>query len=365
MFDGPQDTRPYLEVDGERPAMLNELVRSLTLSEAEGGLSHVEIRLDNGANHAGVGINYAFEFADTEILPLGQEFRVLFPAREEGEEREPRELFQGRVSGLEFIADSDGMPELCVFGEDAMMAWRMSRATRSFDADMTIQDMIKALAREANLQAPEFDFLNDTIAARHQMNESNLSFLRRVLVDWDADVQVVGHQLQITPRADLERDTLTLELGVQLKDVRIMADLAHQRRKRSLSAYDHVSGTPIYTELDGIALGPGQGREGAEYLEPFGDAKDHIASAPVTNETEATALLKSTGARAARRFVTAQGTAVGNPKLRVGTHLTFEGIGPRFANTYYVTQAQHCYSRTRGYVTEFEAECAFFNGDVA
>jgi hypothetical protein len=365
MFDGPIDTRPYIEVAGERPAMLNELLRGLTLTEQEGGLSHVEMRFDNGARHAGVGVNFAFEFTDTETLPLGQEFRVLFPERAEGEAREPRELFQGKVSALEFAADQDGLPELCIYGEDALMAWRMSRQTRSFEPDQTIQDVIGELARQAGLSAPTFDFLNDTIDGRHQVNESNLSFLRRILADWDADIQVVGDELQVTPRADLERDTLTLDLGTQLRTVRIMADLAEQRNSRSLTAYDHRTNTQIAKEFSGAALGPGEGRTGDAYLEPFGDTPEHIASAPVTNEAEAEALLNALSVGPIRRFVTARGTAVGNPRLRVGTHITLEGVGPRFGNTYYVVEATHRFDQVDGYVTEFEAECAYFNGGLA
>lgn len=365
MLDGVIDTRPYIEVDGERPRMLNELVRELVMDEAEGGLCAVEIRLDNGAQHEGVGIDHAFEFADTETLPLGKPFRVLFPARggEDGEAGH-REIFDGRVSALEFASDDTGTPELCIFGEDALMAWRMGRRTRAFEGK-AIREMIGDLARGTGLADPVVDYLGDAIVARHQVNESDLAFLRRVLADHDADAQVVGGALQIGPRADIERGTLTVELGNTLQSVRIAADLSRQRSAFSLSAYDHVTNETIRSEMRTEALGPGSGRRGAEYLEGFGDTVEHFASAPVTTAAEAQVLIDAIGARAARRFVVAQGTAVGDPRLRVGAHLTIEGVGPRFSNTYYVTAARHRFSRRDGYVTEFEAECAFFNGETA
>jgi phage protein D len=364
MLDGIIDTRPYIEVDGERPEMLNALVRAVAMEEAEGGLSTVEIRLDNAAQHSGVGIDHAFEFADTETLPLGKPFRLLFPARagEEGEAGH-REIFAGRVSALEFVSDESGTPELIVHGEDALMAWRMGRRTRAFEAG-PVRDLLTTLAAGTALVDPVIDYLSEETPARHQTNESDLSFLRRILADRDADAQVVGETLQIAPRAGLQRGALTLELGSTLRRVSITADLAHQRSGFSLSAWDQIAGETLRKSMATGALGPGAGRKGAEYLEGFGEAVEHFAAAPVTTADEAQALIDAVGARAARRFVVARGAAVGDPRLRVGAHLTLEGVGPRFANTYHVTLARHRFDRTDGYVTEFEAECAYFNGEI-
>jgi len=55
----------------------------------------------------------------------------------------------------------------------------------------------------------------------------------------------------------------------------------------------------------------------------------------------------------------ADGSAQGDGRIRVGTRLTLEGLGPRFSNTYYVTAACHRFDRTDGYRTDFTAECAF------
>jgi phage protein D len=56
------------------------------------------------------------------------------------------------------------------------------------------------------------------------------------------------------------------------------------------------------------------------------------------------------------------GTAEGNAALRVGTHVTLRGLGPRFDNVYYVTRACHRWDVASAYETDFEAECAFLGG---
>ena len=82
--------------------------------------------------------------------------------------------------------------------------------------------------------------------------------------------------------------------------------------------------------------------------------REELAARYVRNRVRADALFDSR----ARRFVRVEGTAEGNPALRVGTHLDLRGLSPRFDNTYYVTSACHRFDVQRGYETDFEAECA-------
>ena len=63
-----------------------------------------------------------------------------------------------------------------------------------------------------------------------------------------------------------------------------------------------------------------------------------------------------------RRFLVAYGVSEGNPNLRVGSHLKLVGLGPRFDNTYYTSATAHRFDTTRGYETEFTAECAYLGG---
>lgn len=365
MLDGILLSRPYVEVDDDRPALLNDQLLAFTLTEREGCPVQVELILDNAAKYQGAGVSFAFEHLDSECLSIGKPFRVLCPSADlEDNDRTPRELFSGRVSALEFRMDEAGQPQLVVLGEDALMAWRMRRRTRSFDA-APLREMLTELAKGDALANPVIDDLTVKIAGRSQVNDSDLSFLQRLLADHDSDAQVVGGVLQIAPRAAIKRGEVTLELGTSLVSVRVVADLAHQRSMLSLSAWDHANGTAIFAKMKTKALGPGTGPLGSEYLTDFGDTTEHLGATPATTDAEAQALADALGARRARRFVTARGTALGNPQLRVGTQVTLTGLGPRFSNSYHVTAAWHRYDRKSGYTTDFEAECAHFNGKVA
>lgn len=350
-------TRPSVEVDGRRQPLVDALLLSMEMREQEGGLSSIELRFANAALHAGVGADLAFEFTETDLLGLGAALVVRL-----GDAEDPMEVFRGRISAVEFIADSPGQPELVVHAEDALMAARMRRATKLHPPG-SLADLVREVAGELGLR-PVITGLTLGLDAQLQMNETPLGFLRRLLADHDADLQVAGDELHASPRADVARGVITLALGSQLHRVRAVADLADQVSEVSIAGFDAAGGRPVAaTSGAGAALGPGRGRSGADILEAaFTRRTDHIADRALRDQAEAQALADAAFARRARRFVTVEGTSEGNPALRVGTRLALEGLGPRFSNTYYVVRCVHRFDQGAGYAVDFDAECAFFGG---
>ena len=116
-------------------------------------------------------------------------------------------------------------------------------------------------------------------------------------------------------------------------------------------------------ESTGAHLGPGEGSSGSEWLGRASiERSEHIGHVAVRTQAEAQAAADSVFDQRARRFVCLEGTADGNPAIRVGTHVTISGVGPRFSNTYYVTRVSHRYDLEVGYRTQFDAECAYWGG---
>jgi uncharacterized protein len=348
--------RPLVELARRRPDIVQQLLLAMEMREAEGGLSSLELRFLNVATHERGGVDFAFEHSDTDLLALGKAIRVLA-----GDESAPMEIFSGEISAVEFVLEEDGQPELCIHAEDALMGQRMRRFTRTH-AGGPLRDILEDLALETGL-TPTIRGLANRVDSQVQLNESNLAFMRRLLADYDADMQVVGDELHVAPRSQVQRGSLTLAMGGQLSRVRLCADLADQVTSVTHAGFDVGQGRPVAAESASFDLGPGSGRSGADVLrEAFGARAEHLGDRAVHDQAEAEALVTAAHSRRARRFVTVEGTCEGNPALRVGTHLTIEGVGPRFANTYYVTSTCHRFDRAVGYQTDFTAEGGHFGG---
>jgi phage protein D len=342
---------PTLRVDGQQHAELRTLLKSMEMSEGEGGMSALELRFDNLAGRSDGTADFAFE--DGRVLKLGARITVLA-----GDETSPRELFRGTITGLDAHFSETGAPELVVLAEDALQRARMARRTAVHD-NATLSGLASTVAKQAGL-APKVTGLSDQIGTQVQLNESDLAFLRRMLARADADLQVVENDLQVAPRAEVRRGALELAMYSQLRRCRVLADLSQQVTETTAAGWDPAQGQRVSATSAGASPGPGSGTKGADALqEALGRRSEHVADLAVMTDAEATALADAAFDRRARRFVVVEGTAEGNPALRVGTHLKLTGLGPRFSNTYYVVRARHRWDLAQGYATDFEGECAF------
>jgi phage protein D len=323
----------------------------MEMREGEGGLSAIELRFSNVASDPEGGAALAFE--DESILALGSRITVYT-----GDEGTPQEVFSGVVTGFEAEFSEHGPPELLVLAEDRFQQARMTRRT-AIHRDFSIADLVQELASRLGIQAVVTG-LDETLDAWLQLNESDLSFLRRLLLRHDGDMQLVGDELHASPRSEVQRGSLTLELYGQLRQARAVADLSHQVTEVTVSGWDPLRGQRASASSDGVNLGPGSGRSGSQLLrEAIGDRSEHIGHLAVLDDGEAQLLADAAFDQVARRFVCVAGTAEGNPGLRVGTHLELRGLSNRLDNTYYVTTACHRYDVARGYETDFEAESAW------
>ncbi len=345
------NSRPTLRVDNQEFAKLDQLLLAMEMTEGEGGLSSLELRLSNFASDPSGGADFAFE--DGTILKLGATIAVY-----SGATGSPQEIFQGVITGLEAEFPEGAPPELVVLAEDALQQARMHRRTKIHN-NTSIANLARDLASQLSL-TPVVTGLTDPIEAEVQLDESDLAFLRRLLRRYDADIQVVGKELHVSPVQNVQRGLVELALNSQLIRARCIADLSCQVTASTASGWNVKDGSPVSASSTGTNFGPGAGRKGAELLQSaLGARKEHVAGPPVGGSDEAQTLAATAFDQRARSFVRVEGVAQGNPALRAGTHVKLTGLGPRFTNTYYVMRAQHCYDLSNGYRTEFEAQCAY------
>jgi uncharacterized protein len=344
---------PVIEVDGQINEMVQNLLIGMDMTETDQGMSSLELTFTNSATVEGRGNDLAFEYNDNDLLSLGKPVKVWA-----GDRSDPEEIFRGTITGLELQMGEAAEPKLTVLAEDALQKARMTRYTRLHDAG-SLRSIVESIT--SGLIRTDIRSMDQDVDAQLQFNESDLAFLRRLLHRFDGDFQIEGDVLKVSPRSELRRNEVTLELGSQLLNVRILADLAHQVNKVTFAGWNVSQGQQINVESDSSAdLGPGRGKSGPEFLgEASALRSEHISQVGAENEREAQALVNAAFSRQVRKFVCAEGIAQGNPAIRVGTHLTLRRLGPRFENTYYITKVRHCYDLSHGYRTFFDAECAF------
>lgn len=343
--------RPTFRLDGTEHERLAALVTSMVMTEQEGGLSSLELRLANSASISDGSAEYAFDAGGE--LDFGKELVV-----GAGDSLAPVEIFRGLVTGLEGVFSEDAPPELIVLAEDALQKLRCRRRTKTYD-DQSLSDIVGAVARDHAL-TPTIDGLGENFGTQVQLNETDLGFLRRLLARVDADLQIVGTELHVSPRAQVRRGQLDLALGRELKSARVLSDLAHQVTRSTAKGWDVGSGQPLDGDGADNALGPGAGGKGSDaFRAAFSDRTQHSGQFYGFNQDEVDAVATTVRNRRARRFLRLQGVTTGTPAMRVGTHVEVSGISAWFNNTYYVTSVRHLFDLTEGYRTEFEAQCAF------
>jgi phage protein D len=345
---------PTIEVGGQTNAKVTAQLLSLDMRENEGGMSSLEMRFSNFGSFTTGLADLVFE--DGAVLKLGAAVTVYG-----GVVTSPTEIFRGTITALEGRYPASGPPDLVVLCEDALQAARMKRRTKTWEAT-TLTAIATQIANNLGL-TPVLNGLDASIATQQQFNESDLAFLRRLFARYDADVQIVGAELHAAPRSQAQRNAIQIDLNSQLKEVRVVADLAHQTTSITASGWDYTQGKRISVTSRTTSFGPGSGTSGNAWLQTaLGARAEHISRLASYNAQEAQAIVDAEFAQRVQTFVVAHGTSEGNPNLRVGTYLTLGGLGPRFSNTYYATATHHHFDTENGYQTHFTAECGYLGG---
>jgi phage protein D len=251
-----------------------------------------------------------------------------------------------------------------LFAEDTLMRLRLTRRSKTYE-NVSDADIAEAIAAEYGL-TPQVDADGPTYDVVQQWNMSDLAFLRGRARLIQAEVWCQDDTLYFQTRDKRVATELTLVQGNHLIDVRLRADLAHQRTRVVVSGYDAAARDAIDEEAgpEAIQAEIAGGRTGPDVLQrAFGDfASYRVREAPLRSD-QASAWARAEMLRRARAFVTVTGTTRGSPEVTVGSRLTLDGAGTPFNGSgYYATRVRHTYDLKNGHRTHFTAERATVEG---
>jgi phage protein D len=346
---------PVVYFGGQDSPLVRDCLLGLQLSEARGGLTSLELRLRNQRSLTQGRAGRAFD--DGELVALGKVVSVGM-----GDQQGRGSMFYGVVTGLEETMSQDGPPEVVVLAGDALQQARLARKTQVYTSFM-MSEFCAQLGQRLGL-TPVVSGFDAGLGTQVQLNESDLGFLRRLLLEYDGEVQVIEAELHVRPIRSVTRGSIQVS-GRQLERACFSAELAHQVTQVTVAGWDAQRGARISVTSEPTTLGTGTGLSGAQWLtRAIGARSEHVAHVPVRDASEGQVLANTVHTKRAREFVRVTATIQGNPGVRVGAEVQFSQVSSRFENTYVVTRTTHRYERhgdgaSRGYRTDFDAECAF------
>jgi Bacteriophage probable baseplate hub protein len=347
---GFRASRPNLAVDGRPVPGLADGLLSLAVEETTAGLFCCTATFGNwGTGPDGVG----FLYFDRQVFDFGRALTV-----EMGADSTQAPVFEGRITALEGRYPRQQPPQLEVLAEDRCQDLRMVRRTRTFE-DQSDHDVFTAIAGEHGLE-PEIDVDGPTHKTLAQVNQSDLAFLRERARAIDAEVWVEGTKLFAQARARRKASTpVTLTYGQELRELTASADLANQRTRLAVGGWD-VAGKEAIVEESGeeaISGELGGGLSGSSVLAgAFGERAERIVHTVPLSGEEARAEAAACYRAAARRFLTAEGIAEGDARIKVATQVTLQGLGPLFNGPWYVTGVRHTFDNKDGFKSRFCCE---------
>lgn len=341
-------SRPVIRIDGTvEPALGDALLISLLVEETTLGLFRCEARLRNwGPKDDGVD----FLLFDLDTVDFGKEITV-----ELGPAGGSREVFVGRISGIETHCFGDRAPELTLLAEDRFQDLRMARRTRSFE-NVSDEDVVREVARAHSLDV-QIDVDSSSYPVLVQLNQSDLAFLRERATAIDAELWLEDDTLHFVARSRRDAGRVSLTYGASLLEFSALADLAHQRSRIRVTGWDVANKAALEAEAaeDAITGELGAGQSGSAIL---GRAlKEHTETVVVAvplSFGEAQALAQARYRGRARRFVRGTAVAEGTAAIRVGTTVELRGLGPLFSGDFDVVATRHSFDAIRGYRTAFE-----------
>jgi hypothetical protein len=310
---------------------------------------------------------------------------------------QPEQMFVGQIVAVAPTFPASGMPTLKVTAQDARFRLQQGKKLRWFAipiptvGNFPIPDILTApLVTLENLLIPVIDPVGAAIAVilggveaigaiadpggaqkfiRKEANESDYDFLARLAKEngWDMYVEhggpAGGHVLRFqSPLGHLDPD-LTLAYGRSL--IEFTPRITTVGQIFSVTAFVWISELKLTFAVNlgwdwdrmsltlmiypaGITLQPGP----SHFL-----IKD-----PVTPLTAPRRIIGELLPKLNNRL-TGTGSTIGNPAIKAGSVLRFEGLGARFGGLYRVTKATHSLDQG-GYRTEFDVRKEIWFGSI-
>ena len=192
--------------------------------------------------------------------------------------------------------------------------------------------------------------VSSTVATYHQLNESDLAFLYRLLGRFDVSARLDGDTLRARAE-EPDAEPVPLDAQDSALRVRLIADLNHQYASSQVLGYNVGTDEPTDGTSDALTPAP-PGTTAADTIGELGWSGEEIVAQPFARSSgEADEYSKANFRRAARRFISGGVQCQGEAGMRSGREIELEGVSSRLAGRYKVIHCVHRFDEETGFQT--------------
>lgn len=268
-------------------------------------------------------------------------------------EKKEKYLIEGEITGIEINFNEKSEAPIIVRGYDISHRLHRGRFNRSF-LNMTDSDIVKKIAREADIQLGKIDPSGEPYEYIFQENQTNMEFLRERAALIGFELFIEGDKINFCQPENRESLTLTWLIDISKFNTRITS--AEQVSSVEVRGWDYTQKKLITSTANSETVitntGNGKGSNSSNKFNLSQSPKMTVVDKPVFSTKQAENMAKALCNELGGEFVYADAACEGNPKIRPGKVVKLEEIGERFSGKYYITEARHTYNQ-RIYKTDF------------
>jgi phage protein D len=273
----------------------------------------------------------------------------------------PEPLISAEVTALEAEFDATGTFTL-IRGYDLSHRLFRGRHAETY-TQVTASDVAVKVARRVGLSIGIVEATSTVFDTVSQGGVSDWHFLSGLAREIGYEVAVRDDKFEFCmpqsagdapPAGGAAGNPMVLELGTDLLRVRSSVTSAEQVKETQVRGWDIaekralVGTAPARTTSAELP-----GANPADLAHVFGDPTYVATDVPYRKQAEVDVAARAVAEQIAGAFAELDGVTRGNPKIRAGTAVSIDNIGPPFDGKYTVTTSRHHFDQTTGYVTQF------------
>jgi phage protein D len=275
------------------------------------------------------------ELADSATFALGASFEVLLTAPDSDTQVS---LIDGLIGALE-PEFSEDEAVLAVRAYDRSQALHRTKRTDTYQ-EMSYGDIASTVAQRNGLTAGTIES-GSTVPFVQQSNETDWELLWRLADEAGCEVYVSARELHFRPASGSAAagSSIALVWGESLLEFRPRVTGMRQIDSVEVRSWDPIQKQEVVATAEPATGATSIGIVRADAATALGGGTLVVADQPVATQEQADALAAAIAARIADAFVEAEGTTLGDPRLKAGGSIDVGGVGTRFGGTYALSRS--------------------------